>query len=157
MDYGFSEQEINEFKEDGLTPEEIEILDNAMASVATVAESPEVSELSDFVKKYDEKIPDDLRKAYVEILDSAKTDPEFFKKLMALEMVMSYEAGGKKPAAAPKTIITELSDSDYQKASEAYFGTLAKLNDKQRAEFLETIVNMDETQKKELVDRLLEK
>ena len=157
MDYGFSEQEINEFKEDGLTPEEIEILEDAMASAATVAEAPEVSELSDFVKKYNEKIPDDLRKAYVEILDSAKTDPEFFKKLMALEMVMSYETGDKEPAAEPKTIITELSDSDYQKASEAYFGTLAKLNDKQRAEFLEMIKNLNEEQKKELLDRLLEK
>ena len=50
----FSEEQIREFKEDGLTDDEIEVLGNALALTATVNMLPD--DIESFIREYEQKL-----------------------------------------------------------------------------------------------------
>ena len=149
----FSEEEIREFKEDGLTDEEIEVLENALALTATVDMLPD--DIESFIREYEKKLSTGENSGIRRVFELAQKDPEFFKKMIALDIVFAEEVENAPMLKPQKTIITELSDEDYKKVSDNYFKILASLSESERKEFLNLISNIDAEQKKDMVSRLL--
>ena len=108
----FSEEEIREFKEDGLTDEQIEMLDQAMAWKETVDLLPD--DIESFIRKYEQKIPEDAIEGMRETFALAQSEPEFFKQIVALDLVMAGEVEDEPVKPAEKTIITNLPKEEYE-------------------------------------------
>ncbi len=149
----FSEDIINEFKEDGLTDEEIELLEDTFALSQTVDLLPD--NIESFIREYEQKVPSGKNHGVREVFELAHKDPEFFKKMIALDIALAEEVEDEPIAPQKKTIITELSDEDYKKASDNYFKILASLSDSDREEFLKLISQITPEQKQDMVSRLL--
>lgn len=149
----FSEEQIKEFKEDGLTDDEIEVLENALALTATVNMLPD--DIETFIKEYEEKIPSGKNYGARAVFEVAQKDPEFFQKLIALDVVLAEEIEKEPLPPRPKTFVTELSDDDYKKARDNYFKILASLPESDRKEFLRLIAEITPEQKQDMVSRLL--
>ncbi|MBR3885067.1 MAG: hypothetical protein IKJ33_01180 [Clostridia bacterium] len=148
----FSEEEIREFKEDGLTDEQIEMLDQAMAWKETVDLLPD--DIESFIRKYEQKIPEDAIEGMRETFALAQSEPEFFKQIVALDLVMAGEVEDEPVKPAEKTIITNLPKEEYETVSKNFFKILANLSDTDRKEFLKLIANLTEEQKEDMVSRL---
>ena len=148
----FSEEEIREFKEDGLTDEQIEMFDQVMAWKETVDLLPD--DIASFIRKYEQRIPEDAIEGMRETFALAQRDPEFFKQIIALDLVMAGEIEEEPVKKAEKTIITNLPKEEYQTVSKNFFKILANLSDTDRKEFLKLIANLTEEQKEDMVSRL---
>lgn len=149
----FNEAQRKEFIEDGLTDEEIDTLEDAMAMSETVKLLPD--DLESFFKEYEAKIPDDTINGMKAILYAAEHDQKFFAQLMALNIALASEMN--ENAQEPKfeeTIITKLPDNEYKEASENYFKILSSLSGSDREEFMKLIMNMNDEQKADMVNRL---
>ena len=155
METEFSDKMVKEFLDDGLSEEEIELLEDALTEAQTIEMLPD--DISALVKKIDEKLPNDAKQSFVEFLKLSETEPELFKQFLALQFVMANEANKEPQKEVKATIITNLSDEEYERASKNYFSTLAHLSAEKRKEFLKLIENITDEQKQELVKRLLEK
>ena len=149
----FSEEELKELKEDGLTDEELEILENAWALKETIDMIPD--DVEKFIREYEQKSPLGKNSGIRGLFELAQKDPEFFQKMIAFDIVMAEEVEKAPMLKQPKTIITELSDEDYKKASDNYFKILASLSETERKEFMNLISNINPEQKKDMVSRLL--
>ena len=149
----FSEEEIREFKEDGLTDEEIELLEDSLALSQTIDMLPD--NIESFVREYEQKVPSGKNQGIREFFELAIKDPEFFNKMIALEIAFSEEVENAPMKQPEKTFITELPDEAYKKASENYFKILANLSDSDREEFLRLVSEITPEQKKDMVSRLL--
>ena len=146
----FNEEQRKELVEDGLSEEEIELLENTMALSETIEMLPE--DVSAFIEEYKTKVPDDTIKGMEAIAFAAQNDPKFFTELMALNVAMSYE--NDQNAGLKQNEMEGLSGEEYKKASENYFKTLASLSDSDRKEFLNLITNITPEQKKDMLNRL---
>ena len=149
----FSEEELKELKEEGLTDEELEILENAWALKETIDMIPD--DVEKFIREYEQKSPLGKNSGIRGLFELAQKDPEFFQKMIAFDIVMAEEVEKAPMLKQPKTIITELSDEDYKKASDNYFKILASLSETERKEFMNLISNINPEQKKDMVSRLL--
>ncbi len=149
----FSEEEIREFKEDGLTDDEIEVLENGLALAETVYMLPD--DIESFIREYEQKVPSGKDGGMRAVFETAQKDPEFFQKLIALDVVLAEEIEKEPIPPEKKTIITELSDEDYKKARDNYFEILANLSESDRKEFLRLISEITPEQKHDMVSRLL--
>jgi hypothetical protein len=147
----FTEEQIKELVDDGLSEEEIALLENSMALSETIAQIPE--NVAEFIEEYKTKVPDDTIKGMEAIAFAAQNDPEFFTKLMSLNIAMAYENDQNPSAAHPKAI-EGLSAEEYQTASHNYFETLARLSESDRKEFLNLIANITPEQKQDMIARL---
>ena len=146
----FNEEQRKELVEDGLSEEEIELLENTMALSETIEMLPD--DVSAFIEEYKTKVPDDTIRGMEAISYAAQNDPRFFGKLMALNVAMNY-ADEQSPKPEAKEMLG-ISDEEYKKASENYFKTLASLSESDRKEFLSLITNITPEQKKDMLDRL---
>ncbi len=146
----FNEEQRKELVEDGLSEEEIELLENTMSLSETFEMIPE--DVSAFIEEYKTKVPDDTIKGMEAIAFAAQNDPKFFTELMALNVAMGYEYD-QNSIPEPKQM-EGLTDEEYKKASDNYFKTLAKLSDSERKEFLTLIANITPEQKADMIDRL---
>lgn len=147
----FTDAEKREFAEDGLTEEEIDLLENAMALSETIAMIPENVEA--FIEEYKTKVPDDTINGMRAIAFAAQNDPKFYTKLMALNFAMSYADEQEPSKEQPKTL-NSLTDEQYIAASKNYFETLAGLSENDRKEFLNLIANITPEQKADMIERL---
>ena len=147
----FSEEQRREFVEDGLTDEEIDLLENTMALSETVAMIPD--DVASFIEEYKTKIPDDTINGMKAIAFAAQNDPKFYSKLMALNVAMSY-ADDQNPRVAEQKMLDGLTDEEYKTASSNYFKTLASLSESDRKEFLNLIANITPEQKADMLERL---
>lgn len=149
----FTESQRKEFIEDGLSDEEIDTLENALAMSETIDLLPD--DIEAFIKEYESKIPDDTMGGIKAILFAAEKDPKFFNQLMALNLALATEMNENVPTQKlEETIITKLPDNEYKKASENYFRILSSLSASDRDEFMKLVMNMNEEQKTDMVDRL---
>ena len=149
----FSEEELKELKEDGLTDEELEILENAWALKETIDMIPD--DVEKFIREYEQKSPSGKNSGIRGLFELAQKYPEFFQKMIAFDIVMAEEVEKAPMLKQSKTIITELSDEDYKKVSDNYFKILASLSETERKEFMNLISNINPEQKKDMVSRLL--
>ncbi len=150
----FTEQEIIEFKEDGLTDEEIEILTDAEALKDTINMIPD--DIEGMVRDFQSKVPADFERGMKANLELIQKDPELFKRMLALDMVMSI-AVGEIPQEKDDTVVTKLSDEEYKTLNENFFKTLAGLSNEDRREFLKLIENITPEQKQDMITRLTKK
>lgn len=149
----FREEERKEFVEDGLTDEEIDMLESTLALCETVELIPD--DIESFLKEYEKKVPADTLGGMKAIVESAEKDPEFFKKLIALDLAIDYDINQRKEdVKKPSDILDGLTDEEYKKASENYFNTISKLTDEDRMEFLKLITNLTQEQKTDMIERL---
>lgn len=144
----FTESERNEYIADGLSKEEIDLLEDALADCETIDLIPD--DIEGFINEYKKKIPEDNIEGMKAILNSAIEDPEFFKKLMALDDAMS--AGAKDSLNVAK--LDNLSQEEYDRASRNYFKKLASLSESDREEFIKMISNVNDEQKQDIIERL---
>lgn len=149
----FSEEQIKELKNDGLTDEEIEAFEDAFALKETVDMLPE--NIEEFIKEYESKIPDDAVQGMKATFELAQKDPEFFNQMMALNIVMASEMEETPIRPAEKTFVTELPQKEYETASKNFFNTLVNLSEEDRKEFLKLIAEITPEQKKDMVSRLI--
>ena len=149
----FSEEIIKEFKEDGLTDEEIELLEDTFALSQTVEMLPD--NIESFIREYEQKVPSGKNHGVREFFELAYKDPEFFKKMIAMDIAFAEEVENEPVDPVKKTMITELSDEEYKKASDNYFKILASLSESDREEFLKLISEITPEQKQDMVSRLL--
>jgi hypothetical protein len=147
----FSDEQRKEFLEDGLTNEEIEVLESTLALTETIDMIPD--DVEKFIKEYESKIPADTINGMKAIAYAAQNDPRFFSQLMALNMAMSYDDTQNQTHKQVK-VLDELSDEEYLRAKHNYFKTLASLSDRDRKEFLSLIMNITPDQKADMIERL---
>ena len=147
----FTDAERREFVEDGLTEDEIDLLENTMALSETIAMIPD--DVAAFIEEYKTKIPDETINGMKAIAFAAQNDPKFYTKLMALNTAMSY-ADDQNPNETPAKVLEGLTDEEYKKASHNYFQTLASLSESDRKEFLTLIANITPEQKADMIERL---
>lgn len=149
----FNEEQIRELKEDGLTDEQIEMFADALALKDTINMLPD--NIEPMIRAYEQRVPEDAIQGLRATCELAQREPEFFRQLIALDIALASQA--EIPAAAPaeKTIITNLSDKEYETASKNFFGTLASLSETDRKEFLKLIANITSEQKEDMVSRLI--
>lgn len=144
----FSEVERNEYLADGLTEEEIDLLEDALADCETIDLIPD--DVKGFIEEYKRKIPEDNIEGMKAILNTAIEEPEFFKKLMALDDAMSADSSTSLNLAK----LDNLTQEEYNKASKNYFKTLSSLSEKDRQEFIKMITNATAEQKQDIIERL---
>ena len=84
-----SEKEIKEFKEDGFTDEEIEMISDAFALKQTIDMIPE--DIESFAKEYEQKVTASENQGMAGFFELAKKDPEFFQKMIALDIALAEE------------------------------------------------------------------
>ena len=149
----FSEEEIKEFKEDGLTDDQIAILQDAMALKDTIDLLPD--DIESFIKEYESKIPKDAIEGMRATFELAQKDPAFFRKIVALDMVLATGVEEAPKIEQNETIVTKLSPDEYKKASKNFFKTIASLSDNERKQFLKLIAGLTEEQKEDMVSRLV--
>lgn len=156
METLFTELERKEFIEDGLTEDEIDSLEAALSMSETAKLLPE--DVEKFInEEYMKKIPSDNIKGFEAICRSAENDPEFFKKLMALDIAMSLEANEAENNVLKeqqKTIVTELPDEQYETARRNFAQVVRGIKDSDRKEFANMMINLNEEQKADMVQRL---
>lgn len=156
METLFTELERKEFIEDGLTEDEIDSLEAALSMSETAKLLPE--DVEKFInEEYMKKIPSDNIKGFEAICSSAENDPEFFKKLMALDIAMSLEANEAENNVLKeqqKTIVTELPDEQYETARRNFAQVVRGIKDSDRKEFANMMINLTEEQKADMVQRL---
>ena len=149
----FSEELIKEFKEDGLTDEEIELLEDTFSLSQTIDMLPD--NVESFIREYEQKVPSGKNNGVREFFELAYKDPEFFQKMIAFDIAMAQELENAPEEPQNRTVITELPEGDYKKASENYFKILASLSESDRAEFLKLVSEITPEQKRDMVSRLL--
>jgi hypothetical protein len=147
----FTENERNEFLEDGLTEEEIDVLESSMALAETIEMLPK--DVTKFIEEYKTKIPDDTVNSMRAMAYAAEHDPKFFNELMALSFVMAYDDEQNPKQKQVKTM-DNLSDDEYLRVKHRFFDTLDGLSESESKEFLNLIVNITPEQKKDMIDRL---
>ena len=144
----FSKEEL---MADGLTEEESDLLLDALALKDTVNMLPD--NIESLVKEYEEKVPADETQGMRKMFELAKKEPELFRQIMALEMVLSQ--GDDQPEIkGDKTFVTELPDKEYETFTNNFAKKLAGLSGDERKEFLKLIVNLTTEQKQDIVSRL---
>ncbi len=148
----FTEQDIKEMKEDGLTDEEIEVLLDAGALAETIDIVP--NDLEGFLREYEKRVPSGGIEGMRETIELIKKDPEFFQKLIALEMVMAAGVGETPIPKPEETFLTKLPDEEYKKVTSNFFKILADMPESDREEFMKLIANLTEEQKQDMVSRL---
>ena len=137
---------------DGLTEEEVELFLTTDALADTVEMLPD--DIESFIRAYEQRIPEDAIEGMRETFALAQKDPEFFKRIVALDLVMAHGIEEQPSKPAEKTIITELPKNEYERVSKNFFKILANLSDSDRKEFLKLITNLTEEQKEDMVARL---
>ena len=151
----FSEEEIREFKEDGFTDEEIEAIADAFALKQTIDMIPE--DIESFAKEYQEKITASENQGMLGFFELAKKDPEFFQKMIALDIALAGETEKQEIKQEEKSLESQLSDADYETAKSNFAETILSLSDSDRKEFMKLIANITPEQKADIVARLLKK
>ena len=146
----FSDEERNEFLQDGLTEEEIDLLENSLALSETIAMIPD--DVVAFIEEYKTKVPDDTIRGMEAIAFAAQNDQKFFTKLMALNVAMSYE--DDQNSSSEQKEMEGLTDEEYKTARDNYFKTLAGLSDSDRKEFFNLIAKITPEQKADMLERL---
>lgn len=144
----FTESERNGYLADGLSEEEIDLLEDTLVDCETLDLLPD--DIGAFIEEYKRKVPEDTVEGMKVILNSAIDDPDFFQKLMVLDEAMSAGLDNKLKLSK----LEDLTPEEYKKASENYFKTFSSLSDKERKEFINMIVNLTEEQKKDMLERL---
>ena len=147
----FTDEQRNEFIEDGLNEEQIALLENTMALVETIDMMPK--DVNSFIEEYKTKVPDDTINGMQAIAYAAEHDPKFFKELMALNLAMNY-ADREEPQTRNQKMLDNLSEEEYKRAEHNFYHTLANLSDKDKREFLNLLVNITPEQKDDMVERL---
>lgn len=150
-----SEKEIKEFKEDGFTDEEIEMISDAFALKQTIDMIPE--DIESFAKEYEQKVTASENQGMAGFFELAKKDPEFFQKMIALDIALAEETEKQELKPEEETIVTELSGEDYKTANSNFAETILSLSDSDRKEFLKLIANITPEQKADIVSRLIKK
>lgn len=146
----FSDEERNKFLQDGLTEEEIDLLENSLALSETIALIPD--DVVAFIEEYKTKVPDDTIRGMEAIAFAAQNDQKFFTKLMALNVAMSYE--DDQNSSSEQKEMEGLTDEEYKTARDNYFKTLAGLSDSDRKEFFNLIAKITPEQKADMLERL---
>ena len=147
----FSEAERQEFLNDGLSEQEIELLESTMELSETVEMIPE--NVAAFIDEYKTKIPDDTINGMRAIVFAAQHDPKFYNELMALNLAMAYE-DSENPSKKQVKVLEGLTNEEYKRASDNYFKTLAGLSESDRTEFLNLIVSITPEQKADMINRI---
>ena len=137
---------------DGLTEEQADLFLSTDALADTVEMLPD--DIESFIKAYEQRIPDDAIEGMRETFALAQKDPEFFKRIVALDIVMAHGVEEQQTKPEEKTIITNLPKNEYETVSKNFFKILANLSDSDRKEFLKLIVNLTDEQKEDMVSRL---
>ena len=137
---------------DGLTEEEAELFLTTDALADTVEMLPD--DIESFIRAYEQRIPADTVEGMRETFALAQKDPEFFKRIVALDIAMAHGIEEQPSKPTEKTIITNLPKGEYETVSKNFFKILANLSESDRKEFLKLIVNLTEEQKEDMVSRL---
>lgn len=148
----FSEDQIQDFKANGMTDDEIEILQNAMALKDTVDMLPD--DIEGFIREYEQRISVDSVSGVKELFELAQKNPDTFQKLVALDIIMAVASQSEPKTSENEKIETGLTDEEYKTASKNFFSTLASLSDEDRKEFMKLIANITPEQKADMIDRL---
>ena len=151
----FSEEEIREFREDGLTDEQIELLSGVMDIADTVEMLP--NDIEGLVREYESRVPADTIEGMKAICEMIQKDPEMFQQIVALDLVLSNSVNLQSKNEQQKTFVTELSDEEYKIAHENFFKTISELSEEDKISFLKLLENITEEQKKDMVSRLTRK
>lgn len=146
----FSELERREMINDGFTEDEIDTLERGMDICQTLDMIPD--DIEGFINEYKSKIPEDTVNGLKAITFSAENDPEFYKKLMALNIVIMNDAGEVKIPEV-KTL-DGLSDKEYANLNKNFYKTLSELSASDRKEFIKLISNITKEQEEDIINRL---
>ena len=147
----FSEAERQEFLNDGLSEQEIELLESTMELSDTVDMIPD--NIAEFIEEYKHKVPEDTINGMRAIVFAVQQDPKFYNELMALNLAMAYE-DSQNPKQKTVAVLEGLTDEEYKRASDNYFKTLAGLSESDRTEFLNLIAKITPEQKADMINRL---
>ena len=147
----FTDEQRKEFLDDGLTEEQVDLLENTMAFSDTVDMVPK--DLDAFFAEYKSKIPEDTANGMKAIAYAAEHDPKFFKELIAMGFVMNFAEDQTQKVREVKTL-DALTDEEYNKAKDRFFTTFEGLSDKDKLEFVNMIVNITPEQKADMLERL---
>ena len=147
----FTDEQRNEFRNDGLTEEEIDLLENTMALADTIEMLPKDKDA--FLAEYKAKIPEDTINGVKAIAYASEHDQKFFKELMALGFVMNF-ADDSTPNKREEKTLDNLTNEEYNRAKDRFFSTFEGLSDKDKMEFVNMIVNITPEQKADMLDRL---
>lgn len=146
----FSELERKEMISDGFTEEEIDTLERGADICQTLDMIPD--DVEGFIKEYKSKIPEDTTNGLKALAFAAENDSEFFKKLMALNIVIMNDAGEAKIPEV-KTL-DGLSDKEFANLNRNFYKTLSELSTSDRKEFIKLISNITKDQEEDVINRL---
>ncbi len=114
----FTKEEIEKY---GITPEDLELFNDAEALSATVEMLPE--DADKILERLDKEIPDDYEQGFKKLAEIAEKDPKFFQQILAL-----YEVTNSVREVPPaKTEKVSLDAVEEAKREEAINQILAKL------------------------------
>ena len=150
----FNEEEL---REDGLSEEEIEILSDAFAFKETVDMLPD--DIEAFIRECDKRIPENTADGMAYIFDMAEKDPEFFKKLMALDIVMSSSIDEipENNSDSETSELLKLPPEQRKTVESNFFKTMANISGSEKKEFMKLMANLTPEQKSDLITRLSKK
>ena len=147
---------INEYRQSGWSEEDIELLRGVDSMADTINMIPE--NLDEFAKEYSKKVPNGTKEGFEAILRSAEDDPEFFKRLMAINIAVTSDYDDSpETVEAEEKVIENMSKEDYEKAKNNFFSTMLSLPESDKEQFMKMVADLTPEQKDDMIDRLLSK
>lgn len=139
----------------GLTPEQIELFEDANAiaeSVDLLPDDPMV-----MINIIENRMPNGMEAGMKYLDELAQKNPELFAQLITMTALVSNVEQTTEPDNSIDPALANLSKDQLNKAEYELYTMINKLSDKQRKEFFALLKNITPEQKAELVDKLVQR
>lgn len=138
----------------GLTPEQIELFEDANAIAESVDMLPD--DPMAMIDTIEQRMPDGFEAGMKYLDDLAQNNPEALAKLMTMTALVSHVE--KEPEAeVVDPVLARLSEEDLSKAEREFYTMVSGLSKERKKEFFALLRNVSQDQKAELVDKLIKR
>ena len=144
-----------DYKALGLTPEQIELFEDANAiaeSVDLLPDDPMV--MIDIIEN---RIPNGMEAGMKYLDELAQNNPEIFTKLITMTALVSNIEQATEPDNTVDPALANLSKEQLNKAEYEFYSMINNLSSEKRKEFFALLRNITPEQKAELVDKLVQR
>ena len=138
----------------GLTPEQIELFEDANAIAESVDMLPDDPMV--MIDKIETKMPDGFEAGMKYLDNLAQENPEAFAKLITMTALVSHV----EPAPQTEVVdpdLAKLSPEQLNKAEYELYTMINGLSSEQKKEFFALLRNVSKEQKTELIDKLVQR
>ena len=139
----------------GLTPEQIELFEDANAIAESVNMLPDDPMV--MIDVIENKMPDGFEAGIKYLDELAQKNPEAFAKLITMTALVSHVEKTPEPEDHVDPLLAKLSKEQLDKAEREFYTMISGLSQEKKKEFFDLLRTVSQEQKAELVDNLVKR